>query len=397
MREQEDIPSGTILAAPEPISIERVREQCDELRELAELACTAAWSEACNAWWLDDGDHRLCEHSLGVLLLSDEELEGWLARPLDEHSLVDAHHHVTSMRAGVEREQVRRHLTGSALRTGAVWAEHRGGARTVFTAAEDVPKHVAQLGAIAAELPAHPFMRASWMLQAIGAVHPFDDANGGTSRFFASLELARVSLPPLVLTVAQRNKSYIDALMESNRTRTVDQIALVVHDAVQGSLASLLLAGDASRASWDVTSHARVDRWFALAERTCRASFGAPLEAACSHTDSPAGIARLGRRGYRLALEPAPRGTSMHLTVPLPINIDLVVSRLRGGPTSWLVAVLAGSIGERGVLAEVQGAEPITAMFVTPDNEPDDIVDTRFAHWLDRRVEQCMRGLSPWM
>jgi hypothetical protein len=297
MREQEDLPSSTILASPEPVPVERVREQCEELRGLAELACVEAWSEACRAWWLDEADRRLREHSLGVLLLSDAELETWLGRPLDEASLVDAHRHVTSMRAGVERDQVRRHLGTSALRTGAVWAEHRGGARTVFTAAEDVPRHIAQLGAIASQLPAHPFMRASWMLQAIGAVHPFHDANGGTSRFFASLELARASLPPLVLTVAQRNKSYIDALMESNRTRAVDQIARVVHDAVQGGLASLLLAGAPARASWDATSHARVDRWFALAERTCRASFGAPLEAACSRTDSPAGIARLARRG----------------------------------------------------------------------------------------------------
>lgn len=393
--------TGAAIPVPLPVPLAQVRANAEALDALPELACADAWTAACRAWWVDDRDPRLRDRSLATLLLSRDELAAWLARRLDPTALVSAHRHATSMRAGIERDLSRRALTTSAFRTGAVWAEHRGGARTVFAAAEDLPVQVEQLCATAAELPAHPFVRAAWLTQAIGAVHPFHDGNGGTSRFLASLELVRASLPPLVLSVAARNRSYIDALMEANRTNTLGRLALVVQDAVQQGVAAALLAGTGEPAAWDARTSERATGWIELADRRWRALLGAPLADVVVRDErtgsqiAPA-IARLSRRGYRLPVNPRPRGASWQLPTPEAIQLDLAIAPLRGGTTSWQIAMIAGSIGEDGSLAAIQAGEPVSAMFVAPDTEPDAMVEARFRRWLDVRLEQCVRGLTLW-
>src|SRR5688572_9529867 len=123
--------AGRTIYAPRPFPIDEVLRQWSSLRELPEIACTDAWSAACAGWWRDDRDRRLRRRTLDVLVLGDAELATWLARDLDRKKLEDAHRHVTSQRAGLERDVAGRKLVKSALRTTPVLAEHRGGARTI--------------------------------------------------------------------------------------------------------------------------------------------------------------------------------------------------------------------------------------------------------------------------
>jgi hypothetical protein len=390
MTATEETSSGSTVYAREPVPVATVRRELALLEQTPELACIDAWSSACKAWWSDEHDRRLRTRALETLLLGDAELEAWLARPLDQQALIDAHRHVTSMRAGVERGSVRRRLAASQWRTGPVWVESRAGVRTVVPGPEEVPAQVAAFERAAAELPAQPLVRAGWLAQAIGVIHPFHDANGGTSRFLGSIELARACLPPFVLTVAQRNRTYIEALQEANRTLGIATITRVVHDAVQMSLAAALLSGTGMHAAWQPALEERTDRWLAIADARCRARLGETVEP----IDAP-GIARLSRRGYRIPAAPALRGGAWR--VAGGAQLDVAIVPVQGGPTTWLAAMVDGSIGERGRLAAIQTSEAVTTMFVCPEGEPDAIAEPRFASWLETRLDQCVRGLALWM
>src|ERR1043165_3057077 len=124
--------AGETLPVPEPLSADQVRAEWATLSSQPELACTAAWSAACHAWWDDPGDPRLRARVCDALLLGGDEIAAWLGRRLDRPTLLRAHAHVTTMRAGVERDQSHRQLAVTALRTHEVFVLHRGGARTVF-------------------------------------------------------------------------------------------------------------------------------------------------------------------------------------------------------------------------------------------------------------------------
>jgi hypothetical protein len=394
-------PQTTSPPAPEPISLEQVHAQLASSIALPELACTEAWSAACRTWWHDERDHRLRERALEVLLLTEDELAAWLDRPLDRDALIAAHGHVTSMRAGVERDLSRRRLTTGALRSTTVFVEHRGGGRTVFAPMEDVPAQVDRLCATAAQLPDHPLLRAAWLAQAVGAVHPFTDANGGTSRFLSSLALVRAHLPPLVLSLAQRSRSWIDALVDSNTSARLDLLARVIHDALQQSLASTLLTGTGDHATWEPRGRARAERWVATVDERWRAAIGTAARVTLEREDLAGdaldrALARLVRRGLRPALVPTPRGASWSLP-SLGVHLDLAITPLRGGTTTWHLVLLASSVGERGQLGAVHGDEPVVTMFVAPDTEPDEIVDARLERWLVTRLDQTCRGLAVWM
>src|ERR1043165_7320365 len=96
--------AGTILPVPEPVPASTVGTESAVLSSQPELACTAAWSAACRAWWNDAGDPRLRARASDTLLLGRDEMAVGLARRLDLKTLIWAHAHVTTMRAGLERD-----------------------------------------------------------------------------------------------------------------------------------------------------------------------------------------------------------------------------------------------------------------------------------------------------
>lgn len=394
--------AGKTLAVPQPVPAEAARAEWPALSVQPELACADAWSAACRAWWDDPSDPRLRERASEILLLGRDELAVWLGRRLDPAAVIRAHAHVTSMRAGVERDLSQRQLVTGALRSHTVLAVHRGGARTVFMDAANVAAEVARFAGTLDGLPAHPFVRAAWLVQAIGAVHPFADANGGTSRFLASLELVRGFLPPLVLTVTLRNGAYIDGLMHANRTGEIGPLALAFQDIVQQSLATALLAGGGDRAAWDDQARARADRWVAAVERGWRVAIGAPLDGALVRDElaTPAArgaaIARLMRRGYRVP-GAGPRLAHWSLAAPLPVQLDLAIAPVHAGGVAWLVAMVAASVGIDGALGSAAHGDAVSALVIAPATEDDEHADLRFARWLARRLDQCVRGLAHWL
>lgn len=387
-----------LIPAPLPVPVEATHREWETAGHAPVMTCVPAWSAACEAWWHDPHDTRLRDRTLAGLFLDADELATWTAAKVDLPMLLRAHAHVTSQRAGHERDVVRDLSTG-ALRTVAVLSEHRGGARTVFVPAREVPDLVANVGRDLEALPDHPFVRAAWLTQALGAIHPFHDANGGTSRFLASLQLARAWLPPLTLTPAQRNGPYIDGLMRSNRTGLLDLLSEVVYEVVQTGLADALLAGAGSHAAWDDGGHARAARWGELADAAVRAGIGAPLvDTLTSGEVAPTeGVARLLQRGFRFPLAPTPRCTQWSLTAPMPVRFDLSITPVRGGPVVWVIAVLGASIGRDGVLGAVPRLESVVTTFVAPMTEAEVVCDGRFQQWIERRVDQCVRGLAAWM
>jgi hypothetical protein len=324
-----------------------------------------------------------------ALWLDDAQLREWLRRPLDTNTVIRAHGHVTAMRAGAEADLSRRKLETGALRTFPVWTEHRDGTRRLFAAAEEVPRALAQACADLERVPEHPFIRAAWLSQAMGVVHPFRDANGGTARFLASLALARASLPPFILSFELRNGAYIEAL--AIRTG-LDPLALVVYEAVQQQLAMVLLSGRARVGVWEDRNAARAERFGAVADEVVRAKLGGDPAARRADADA---ITRLVRGGARMAA--APRVASWVVGSPLPAYVDLAMFELRGGPTHWLGAVVAARAGERGELGSGLERQHVATYFVAPSEEPDAIVDLRFRRWLDTRIEQIVRGLARWM
>jgi hypothetical protein len=376
-----------------PVPVPLAPDGWRDLLARPELRCVESWGPACAAWWTDDRDRRLRDRALRELVLTDDELAAWLGTVLERRDLVRAHEHVVSMRAGLERDVTQRKLDTDGLRTGVVWSRHRGGGRTIFVPPEDVPRLVDSLCAQLAVMPAHPFLRAAFLIQAIGAVHPFRDGNGGASRFFASLELVRHHLPPFTLDVGLRNAGYIHALMESNQSGSLDRLSLLVADVVQRCLAGLLLAGDAPPASWDAALAARADRWCAQVDATWRDVAGAPgVVAAAAGTGV---LVRLVERGYRVPVIPAPRCASWQLAAPLPVRLDALIAPVRGGGATWLVAMIAATAGD-GALGAVALTDAISPVFVAAGDEPDEVADARFARWLAVRTRQYAQGIAHW-
>ncbi|MDX2091708.1 MAG: Fic family protein [Kofleriaceae bacterium] len=330
---------------------------------------------------------------LDVLLVTAGELETWKASPFDEAELVRAHGHVVAMRAAHERGSVRRTLVTGALRSSPVASYLRTGQRVDFMHHSEVPRYVAEVARTRALLPAHPFLRAAWIIDVLGVIHPFVDSNGGTARFMGSLELTRAWLPPLALSWEQRNGSFLVAIV----THDLAMLELVVYRTVQQELARLLLVGDAWSAAWDDRAAGRAGRWTALTDAAWARATGAPTV-----VDSPgaAGFARLARRGYRL-----PRATPhcLRWRVPgqVPVQIELAVASVRGGPSAWTIAVLGGSVGDDGALGPVigpgAGIDEVSPVFVAAASELEADVDARFERWLDARIAQCTKGLSAWM
>jgi hypothetical protein len=394
---------GQTLPAPAPVAAATVCEQWQALSARPEVACIDAWSAACRAWWQDARDARLRERASEVLLLGGDELAAWLARRLDPPALIRAHQHVTCMRAGVERDLSIRDLTAGVLRSHTVLSLHRGDARTVFMDAGKVAGEVARFADALDALPAHPLVRGAWLAQAIGATHPFADGNGGTSRFLSSLELVRAWLPPLVLTVEQRNGSYIDALMHGNRTGDLGPLVLVLYEVVQQLIAAALLARGGESGVWDARARASGERWVAMVERRWRGAIGAPLEGALVRADPAlpsergAAIARLMRRGYRVPIAPEPRLACWRLAAPLPVELDLVIAPVRAGGIAWLVAMVGACVGADGALGSAPHGEAVAGALIAPATEDDAHADARFERWLDVRLDQCVRGLARWV
>jgi hypothetical protein len=386
-------PSPSAPPVPVPLAVDGWRDLLAE----PEMACAEAWIAACSPWWSHPTDDRLRAYALGELVLGERELARWLDVRLDRAGVVDAHAHVVSMRAGLERDPSKRTLDTDGLRSGGVSARHRGGGRTVFVPADDVPRLVERLCEQLAVMPSHPFVRAAWLVQAVGAVHPFRDANGGASRFLASLELARCRLPPLSLSPAVRNGCYIEALMRSNRSLRIDGLAHVVADVVQRGLAGVLLAGIAPRAAWSPRLVGRAERWRGVVADVWESAVGEPLGAgvACAEA-SPGARERLIRRGYRIPAVPAPQLTTWSLSGPLPIQLDAMIAPVRAGDACWLVASVAGSVGLDGTLGAVQLDESVGAVMVAPEDEPDAMADARFSRWVGRRLAQYVQGLAHW-
>jgi len=303
------------------------------------------------------------------------------------------------MRAGIEVDISKRELSTGAFRTVLVSSNHRGGARTVFVPADEVMTHVAELPRGLDALPDHPLVRAAWITQALGAIHPFHDSNGGTSRFFASLQLARAYLPPLVLTTAERNGSYIDGIMEANQTRRIDGLARLFATVVHRGLAETLLETGGAEAAWDPSTRAHAERWIPIIDRAWRAALGPSLATAVTTLGDalPSTLAHLARRGIRVPAAPSPQCARWSLAAPLPVQLEVVIVPVRAGAATWSLAVVTASIDSSGALGAAIHPEQSDLYFVAPAGEPDATVDARFERWLDRRIAQCVRGLAPWM
>lgn len=361
-----------------------------DLATRPELACTSAWTEACHAWW-KSSDQRLREETLSSLHLSDAELAEWQRLALDERTLIRAQAHVTATRAAAEIDTTKRTLI-AGLRNGPIVANHRDGSRTEYVDAAEVSKHVASLPAMFDLLPQHPILRAAWLTQAIGAIHPFRDSNGGTSRFLSSVELSRGALPPFILTKALREGAYVPALMLANQHQ-MWPLLQIHYECVHQTLASTLLAGSGGYGDWQQQEIARAARWTSLVDREWTHRLG---------TDSTRCVAdervfaRFARRRVRLPMVPTPRCFEWKAVVPLPLQLDLVIAPVRAGETAWLVAAIDASIGDGEIAAATDG-EAIPVYFVAPENESDEVVDLRFAAWSAQRIEQCVRGFARWI
>jgi len=231
------------------------------------------------------------------------------------------------------------------------------------------------------ELPEHPFVRAAWIAHAIAAVHPFVDANGGTGRFLASLELSRAWLPPFVVTELQRNTSYIDAMVQADNATAMQH---VVYDVVQQELAALLLAGPG--AAWTPSSRERADAWTKRVDAAWRTTSALPS------TIEEGSIARFVRRGYRV-----PRDAHLVRWSTPPMQFELMVAPVVAGDAVWTIASVLASVGDDGALSPLVHREPIATVFVAAPSEDEAQVTARFDLWLARRIDHSVRGLTAWM
>jgi hypothetical protein len=355
-----------------------------------EMVCAGAWSEACRVWWHDGEDDRLRRAVLGTLHLGRTELDAWKATSLDERGLLRAHAHVTAMRAALERDGSKRKLVTGALRDGPVVSYHRTGRILVFPPASELRAAVAEMATCLAALPSHPFLRAAWISDVIGGLHPFVDGNGGTARFLASLELARAWLPPIVLSSVQRNGAYIDSIVGHDLPR----IEHWIYETMQRELANALLSGSGPPITSDAASDRRAERWVAEVDRAWRTTVGVPVDV---DEPGPDGIARLVRRGYRMPRTPAPRCVRWSLRDPLPVQLELVITSVGAGGTTWQIAMLGASVARDGALGAMLLSEWVPGVFIAAASEDDVEVSARFGPWLALRVSQCSRGLAAWM
>lgn len=379
---------GATIQVPPPVPLDRVRRSWDDVPE---LACVDAWQRACRAWWADPEDRRLRAAALQPLWLDEAEMAAWHARPFDRDALIRAHGHVTAMRAGVETDLSKRALVTGELRTVPVWTDHRDGTRRLFAAAEDVPRMLGRAYVEYAQLPQHPFIRAAWLSQMLGVVHPFRDANGGTARFLASLELMRSAFPAFVLPLELRNGAYIESVALRD---TLDPLSVVVYDATQQEIARTLLAERVRAGTWDASTQARAERWTQIAAAMVREAMGTEVQE--SRSIEAAG-ARLARGSVRLPLSPAPSVTTWTVATPVPLYVDVAITVVQGGPTRWLRAVIAGRAGKGGELGAGLDRQYVPLYFIAPDEESDANVDARLRRWLATRIDQTVRGLARWM
>lgn len=346
-----------------------------------EVVCALAWSEAC-ARWRAHADPRLRDRTHEALFVTDEELAGWHTLRLDRVGLPRAHTHVVATRLAAEHNGAKRAIVTSALRTTKVEAHGRDG-YALFPRADELPERIEHLARDLDALPDHPFIRAAWIAQALGAIHPFIDANGGTARFAASLQLTRAGLPPLLLSSAQRNGPYIDAVVLAD-AGDLGPLVNVVHEVVQRGLAEALLAPGGAAVAWDGASGARADRWLAHVDARWRVAAGMPLTA-----DDHA-VPLLVRRGARIPLRPAPKCLRW-TTADVPAQLAAAIAPAIGGDVPWTIVTLGAGFGTLG------HPDIAAATFVAPITEPDAIADARFATWLDKRIVEWVLGLAAWM
>ncbi|MFN0250306.1 MAG: Fic family protein, partial [Kofleriaceae bacterium] len=264
---------------------------------------------------------------------------------------------------------------------------------TEYLVAAEVSHHVAQLASSIDALPDHPFVRAAWLTQAIGAIHPFRDSNGGTSRFLCSIELSRASLPPFTLTRLLREGPYVPALMLANQHQLWPLLE-IFYESIHQTLAKVLLSGVGNHASWSSEEDARTARWASSAGSIWQSALG--FDAAKREVAVEIVLGRLARRGARFPIVPDPRCSEWYSNSPMPLQLDLAITPMRGGDETWLVASIDASLDD-GELAANVDREPVATYFVAPSNEPDEIVDARFTSWCSQRARQCVRGLARWM
>jgi hypothetical protein len=259
----------------------------------------------------------------------------------------------------------------------------------VFAEVDQIPVLLEELAVTYEALPANPFLRAAWTSQAIGAIHPFVDNNGGTARFLSSIELSRACLPPLVLTKVQRNTTYADAVVRADEDE-IGPLTYVVYDVVQQELAQLLTSGPLQADDWPTEPLALADAWVARADTAWRAASSFPSERETGD------CLRFVRRGYRTP-HLAPKITVWAATTPVPTRFELSVSPVRVGNATWTIASILASVGEDGDLAPQLIKEPIATVFVAAPTENESDVHARFDHWLATRIDQTVRGLAAWM
>lgn len=374
---------------PRPLPVDVVEHGWFESAQDPEMACGSTWSDVCRAWWSHPSDDRLRRRAFDALFVHDAELRAWQTRRLDEGVLVRAHGHVIAARAELERDLWRRRLVTGGFRTSDVFIDRRDGGRFLFVNASEVRPAVERLAATMNKLPQHPFVRAAWITQAVGAIHPFVDGNGGTSRFLASLELSRAWLPPLVLSLVQRNTTYTKAVAAGSAD--LRPMQRVVYDTVQSGIAAALLDGTGGSSELTDSSRARFGRWTAITDRCWSTAAGLPVT-----IDDPGDrcLARFARRGFKSSR--GARCVRWATRTPIPVQLELAVSSLRGGDEPWLVAAIAATIDD-GELGLQSHAEYIPSYFVAPSSEEDQAVDGRFERWVARRVSQAIRGVASWM
>lgn len=303
--------------------------------------------------------------------------------------MLRVHAHVTTTRAATEGN-VHRTLVTGAFRSVPVVAHERSGATTLFASPENLPKLLDELRLTFEALPQHPFVRAAWISQAIGAIHPFIDGNGGTGRFLSSMELTRARLPPFVLTSLQRNTSYVDAMVDSDFG--LPPLLDTVYDVVQHQLANVL-AKDPPVAVWTNASQDLAATWIDHANKAW--SRVAPPNIECREDVSA--LVAFVRRGYRIPCLPEPRVVQWASTTPIPLQFQLAVAPARAADAMWTLASVTATAGDDGALAPILVGEPLAAVFVAPPTEPPVVVNARFERWLEKRIDQSVRGLAAWM
>ncbi|MGE0551752.1 MAG: Fic family protein [Kofleriaceae bacterium] len=352
------------------------------------MVCAHSWSEVCAQWWSHPTDDRLRNHVAEQLSITSNALSEWQAAPFDRALLLRAHEHVTAMRAATEGNAIYRNLVTGALRSIPVVAHQRDGLTTVFPSAELLPRLIDELRGTFDALPHHPFVRAAWINQAIGAVHPFVDANGGTARFLSSIQLTRACLPPFVLTELQRRTSYVEAVVAGDSG--LPPLLHVVHDIVQQQLARVLTK-ESAVAEWTPRGRELAAHWLARTDRAWRSAAGLELE-----RDDGMTLASFVRRGYRIPFLPTPRLARWSSTTPIPFQFCLAISPTLAGDATFTLASVTASVGANDELAPILH-EPIAAVFVAAPIEPLDVVNARFDHWVAKRIDQSVRGLAAWM